>query len=66
MTLYALGDLTPTIADTAFVHPDAVIIVQSDHGSKLTFDWSKRYDAWTDANLQERFGALNAMRLPRK
>ena len=26
MTLYALGDLTPTIADSAFVHPDAVII----------------------------------------
>lgn len=26
MTLYALGDLVPTIAPTAFVHPDAVII----------------------------------------
>ncbi len=26
MALYALGDLTPTIDPTAFVHPDAVII----------------------------------------
>lgn len=26
MPIYALGDLSPTIAPTAFVHPDAVII----------------------------------------
>lgn len=26
MALYALGDLTPTIHPTAFVHPDAVVI----------------------------------------
>jgi carbonic anhydrase/acetyltransferase-like protein (isoleucine patch superfamily) len=26
MAVYALGDLVPTIDDTAFVHPDAVII----------------------------------------
>lgn len=58
------ADLVAAIDRIVAADPDAVIIVQSDHGSKLTFDWSKRYDAWTDANLQERFGALNAMRLP--
>jgi len=26
MTLYAIGDSTPTIAPSAFVHPDAVVI----------------------------------------
>lgn len=36
MPIYALGDLEPTIASTAFVHPDAVIIgdvVIGEHSS---------------------------------
>ena len=44
--------------------PDAVIIVQSDHGSRLTLDWSRSFEQWSDANLLERLGALNAIRLP--
>lgn len=44
--------------------PDAVIIVQSDHGSRLTFNWDQPYDQWTAAMLTERFAALNAIRLP--
>jgi hypothetical protein len=44
--------------------PEAVIIIQSDHGSRLTFNWDQPYDEWTPAMLSERFGALNAVRLP--
>jgi hypothetical protein len=41
-----------------------VIIVQSDHGSSLTFNWQTPSDEWSSANFTERFGALNAIRLP--
>ena len=44
--------------------PDAVIIVQSDHGSRFSFDWDMPMDRWTATNFSERFGALNAIRLP--
>lgn len=36
MPVYALGDLTPTIADDAFVHPDAVVIGDVTIGSEST------------------------------
>lgn len=44
--------------------PTAVIIIQSDHGSRLTFDWSTSFEDSTPRNLRERFGVVNAMRLP--
>ncbi len=44
--------------------PDAVIIVQSDHGTRFTFDWDRPFDQWTPENLNERFSAVNAIRLP--
>lgn len=34
MALYALGDLEPTIADDAYVHPDAVVIGEVHVGSE--------------------------------
>ena len=34
MPIYALGDLVPTIADDAFVHPDAVVIGDVRIGSE--------------------------------
>ena len=46
------------------IDPDAVIIIQSDHGSRLSFEWDTPYEEWTDAMLTERFGVLNAIRLP--
>jgi carbonic anhydrase/acetyltransferase-like protein (isoleucine patch superfamily) len=36
MPVYALGDLTPSIADDAFVHPDAVVIGDVTIGSEST------------------------------
>jgi hypothetical protein len=44
--------------------PDAVIIMQSDHGSRFSFDWDMTYDEWKPGNFRERFGAVNAIRLP--
>lgn len=46
--------------------PDAVVIVQSDHGSRLSFNWDQPYAEWTPAMLTERFGALDAIRLPER
>lgn len=45
--------------------PDALILLQSDHGTAFRGQFQKPPTAWTDADLHERFGALNAMRLPR-
>jgi len=36
MAIYALGDLEPTIADDAFIHPDAVVIGDVTIGSEST------------------------------
>lgn len=44
--------------------PDAVIIVQSDHGSRFSFDWDMPMERWTATNFTERFAAVNAIRLP--
>jgi hypothetical protein len=44
--------------------PSAVIIVQSDHGSDLTVTRDLDPDDWTPAQVTERFGVFDAMRLP--
>ena len=36
MPVYALGDLAPTIADDAYIHPDAVVIGDVTIGSEST------------------------------
>lgn len=56
-TLALLDDITQ--AD-----PGAVIVLQSDHGTAFRGQFQKAPTAWTDEDLHERFGALNAMRLP--
>jgi hypothetical protein len=45
------------------IDPDAIIILSSDHGSPFV-DWSLPYDKWPASAVRERFGILNAMRLP--
>jgi hypothetical protein len=44
--------------------PDAVIIIQSDHGSALEFSSSVPIGEQTPELLHERFGVLDAIRLP--
>jgi hypothetical protein len=44
--------------------PDAVIVIQGDHGSTLTFNWQLPFSEWSDASFAERLSPLNAIRLP--
>jgi len=44
--------------------PDAVIIVQSDHGSAIDFMFGTQLEDMDPAALDERFAVLNAIRLP--
>jgi hypothetical protein len=48
--------------------PGAIVIIQSDHGSDTRVDWSARtpLSAWTAEAFHERFGVLNAIRLPER
>ena len=50
MPIYALGDLTPTIASSAFVHPDAVIIGNVTLGEKAS--------VWPGAVLRGDHGSI--------
>jgi hypothetical protein len=44
--------------------PRALIILQSDHGTAFNGQFEKAPTDWLDTDLQERFGVLNALRLP--
>src|SRR6202012_1181877 len=44
--------------------PQAIIVVQSDHGTPFRGKFKKPFDAWDQLDLKERFGALNALRMP--
>lgn len=43
---------------------DAIIVVQSDHGSDLEVDWHAPIDKWDEAAEVERSGILNLVRVP--
>jgi hypothetical protein len=44
--------------------PEAIVVVQSDHGTAFRGQFEKPIDAWDGLDLLERFGALNAIRMP--
>ena len=44
--------------------PDAIVVVQFDHGTAFRGQFKKPFDAWNSLDLKERFGALNAIRMP--
>jgi len=44
----------------------ALIVLQSDHGTAFNGQFEKPPTEWLDSDLQERFGVLNALRLPEK
>ena len=44
--------------------PEAIILINSDHGSGFTVDWSIPYTKWPLSAVREHFGNLNAMLLP--
>ena len=51
MPIYALGDLVPTIHETAYVHPDAVLIGAVTIGAEATI--------WPGAVLRADFGRID-------
>jgi hypothetical protein len=57
-------DVVDTVDRIIADDPDAVIIIQSDHGSSLDYDFEVPLDQLTPDMEMERFGALNAIRLP--
>jgi hypothetical protein len=44
--------------------PDAIIIIQADHGTLFTIDWDAPLNSWTSEQLSERFSVFQAIRLP--
>ena len=44
--------------------PQAIVVLQSDHGTAFRGQFKKPFDAWDQLDLKERFGALNALRMP--
>jgi hypothetical protein len=44
--------------------PEAVVILQSDHGSSSTVDWSSPASTWSQEQVDERLAALSAIRAP--
>jgi hypothetical protein len=44
--------------------PQAIIVVQSDHGTAFRGQLKKPFDAWDQLDVKERFGALSALRMP--
>ncbi|MGX1167782.1 hypothetical protein AB7M16_004048 [Bradyrhizobium sp. USDA 372] len=46
--------------------PNALIILQSDHGTDFRGQTKRSPSTWSDADLHERFGVLNAIRLPKQ
>jgi hypothetical protein len=44
--------------------PEAIIVLQSDHGTAFRGQFKKPFDAWNELDLKERFGALNTIRMP--
>jgi Sulfatase len=44
--------------------PEAIIVLQSDHGTAFRGQFKKPFDAWNELDVKERFGALNTVRMP--
>jgi len=44
--------------------PDAIVVVAGDHGPRFGFDFERPESQWTRPQFAQRFGMLNAQRLP--
>jgi hypothetical protein len=55
---------TGAAAEDREADADALIILQSDHGTAFGGQFEKPSTDWSEADLHERFGALDALRLP--
>ena len=46
--------------------PDAVILIQGDHGTAFLMDWKLPLKEWTATGNAERLAPMNAIRLPKR
>lgn len=44
--------------------PEAIIVIQGDHGPKFDIDFHRPLGEWTETQLRQRFPIMNAQRLP--
>jgi hypothetical protein len=58
------GEATDLVGDIVRSDPQAIIVLQSDHGTAFRGQFKKPFDAWDELDVKERFGALNAIRMP--
>ena len=45
-------------------NPNAIVVIQGDHGPKFGIDFQRPLSEWTQEQLDSRFSMLNAQRLP--
>lgn len=63
--LICVNDETVTLLDKVIERdPQAIIVLQSDHGTAFRGQFKKPFDGWDLPDQKERFGALNALRMP--
>jgi hypothetical protein len=63
--LICVNDETVTLLHKVVAKdPQAIIVLQSDHGTAFRGQFKKPFDGWDLADRKERFGALNALRMP--
>ena len=44
--------------------PNAIVVIQSDHGPQTADQFSRPFEKWTDLEILERFAILSAFKLP--
>lgn len=44
--------------------PQAIVVIQGDHGTSFTVDWDLPLADWTDSQIEERLSVLSLVRLP--
>jgi hypothetical protein len=44
--------------------PDAIVVVQGDHGPAFGVDWGRHPSKWSPGQIRERFSTLSAMYVP--
>jgi hypothetical protein len=63
--LICVNDETMMLLDKVIQKdPQAIIVLQSDHGAAFRGQFKKPFDGWDLSDQKERFGALNALRMP--
>lgn len=58
--------LTRTVDRILEDDPEAVIVIQSDHGSAFSISWADGIGVWGEDQYEERFAVFSGIRLPQR